>query len=117
MAEIRFGPQDRLVHQCNNCKGVFLKPINVSRLKDTYRADVIDSGDVIVGRKYNAVEDIDCPQCGKAMDKVSDDQQVHIWFESCPDGHGVFMDAGELSDLSDDSLMDIIRGWIVGKRH
>lgn len=116
MEVVRYGAGDREVNRCTECAGLFFKPIDLQRLKNTYKAEIIDSGSTRVGREYNKVEEIDCPICGEAMEKVCDDDQSHIWYESCPRGHGVYFDAGELTDLSQDTFMDVIKGWIVGKR-
>ena len=116
MEVIRYGAGDREVHRCTGCAGLWFKPIDLQRLKNTYKAEIIDAGSSRVGRELNKVEDVDCPVCGVQMEKVSDEQQTHIWYESCPDGHGVYFDAGELTDLSQDTFMDVVKGWITGKR-
>ena len=50
------------------------------------------------------------------MDKLTVKGQRHIWYESCPDGHGVYFDAGELTDRNQETLMDKVRGLIAGDR-
>ena len=56
-----------------------------------------------------------CPECGTEMEKGSDERQTHIWFESCPQGHGTFYDAGEFTDLKYDTFMDRLRDLVRGK--
>ena len=116
MESVRYGAGDRVVERCTECHGIWFKPEDLRRLKNTYKADIIDTGSTRVGRQQNKIEDIQCPQCGKDMEKVSDEKQTHIWYESCPDGHGVYLDAGELTDFNNDTIMDYVRGWITGKR-
>lgn len=116
MEVVRYGAGDRVVNRCTSCHGMFFKPVDLQRLKNTYKAEILDAGSVKVGRELNKVENIDCPECGTRMEKVHDDDQSHIWYESCPTGCGVYFDAGELSDLSQDTFMDVIKGWIIGKR-
>lgn len=116
MESVRYGAGDRVVERCTECHGIWFKPEDLRRLKNTYKADIIDTGSTRVGRQQNKIEDIKCPVCGKDMEKVSDEKQTHIWYESCPDGHGVYLDAGELTDFNNDTIMDYVRGWITGKR-
>ena len=116
MEALKYGAGDRKVHRCTYCAGLWFKPIDLTRLRNTYRAEFIDHGSALMGRAYNKVEDIECPQCGAPMDKVSDEKQIHIWYESCPQGHGVYFDAGELTDLNNETLMDRVRGWLTGQR-
>ena len=77
---------------------------------------VLDFGDPRVGQEYNKVDEINCPECGSQMDKTSDERQTHIWYESCPKGHGTFYDAGEFTDLKYDTFMDRLRDIVRGKR-
>jgi len=67
------------------------------------------------GREWDAVEDISCPRCGKDMEKVSDPDQPHIWYEVCEE-HGMFMDAGEFTDYKEGSILDFFRRLIKGDR-
>ena len=47
-----------------------------------------------------------CPQCGVEMDQQRDPKQKHILYEACPEGHGIFLDAGEFTDLARKTLWD-----------
>jgi Zn-finger nucleic acid-binding protein len=38
----------------------------------------------------------DCPGCARAMENYPFGYQSGIWVDGCPDGHGVWLDAGEL---------------------
>ncbi|MDX1569283.1 MAG: zf-TFIIB domain-containing protein [Xanthomonadales bacterium] len=116
MEAVRYGAGDREVHRCTECFGIFFKPIDMRRLKNTYMADIIDSGKRSVGRKHDKIEDIKCPVCQETMEKTNDPDQVHIWYEACPKGHGVYLDAGELSDFNNDTLFDYVKSWIKGGR-
>ena len=49
------------------------------------------------------------------MQKKSDPDQAHIWYEICHD-HGMFMDAGEFTDFKHESLLDHFRSLIKGRR-
>ena len=45
-----------------------------------------------------------------------DHQQPHIWYEQCPGCGGVYLDAGEFSDLKDVTVMDMLKGWFAKPR-
>ena len=50
------------------------------------------------------------------MAKVSDPKQPHIWYEACPDQHGMYFDAGEFTDYKYETLLDKFRDLVTGKR-
>ncbi len=116
METISYGAGDRQIERCTHCIGIWFKPNDVKRLKNTFKADILDQGSSKMGRLYNKIDEIDCPVCGTRMDKVSDEKQTHIWYESCPNEHGMFFDAGEFTDLNNDTLSDYVKKWITGKR-
>jgi Zn-finger nucleic acid-binding protein len=95
--------------QCSSCKGFWFDTGEAEKLKDTWRPDFIDHGEPEVGKKFNKLREVDCPRCGKRMDLVADPKQRHIQLETCSE-HGVFMDAGEFRDYTNETLMDIFRG-------
>ena len=69
------------LNRCSNCQGLFVKPDVLMEMKHEWMSEVLDMGDRAIGRKLNAVDDIDCPECGTHMDKVSDQKQTHIWYD------------------------------------
>lgn len=77
---------------------------------------VLDSGDPKVGGQLDKIGDINCPECGIAMDKTYDKNQTHIWYEQCGQCEGMYFDAGEFSDLKSDTLLDRIRDIFKGTR-
>lgn len=97
--------------QCSSCKGFWFDTGEAEKLKDTYRPDFIDSGDPQIGKELNKVRDVNCPRCGKQLEKIADRKQRHIKLETCSE-HGVFMDAGEFRDYKNETMMDIFRGAI-----
>jgi Zn-finger nucleic acid-binding protein len=104
------------LNRCSNCQGLFVKPDVLMEMKHEWMSEVLDMGDRAIGRKLNAVDDIDCPECGTHMDKVSDPKQTHIWYESCPNCDGMFFDAGEFTDLKHDTMLDRLRDLMRGRR-
>lgn len=105
------------VHRCSACGGLWCNPEVLLEMRREWMAEVVlDSGDPRLGQALDKLDDIRCPECDLKMDKTADEKQTHIWFESCPDGHGIFLDAGEFTDLKYDTFMDRIRGALRGKR-
>jgi len=103
------------IDRCSNCHGLWFDEDEAHRLKDIEGAADLDTGDPAVGAKYDSRADINCPRCGKQMEQTADPKQKHIWYEICHD-HGMFMDAGELTDFTDDSLLDWFKSLIKGDR-
>ena len=97
--------------QCSSCHGFWFDTGEAEKLKDAFRSDFIDSGDPQKGKQLDKLRDVNCPRCGKPMDKVSDPKQRHIQLETCRE-HGVFMDAGEFADYKNETLMDVFRGVV-----
>ncbi len=101
-----YGPV--LIDQCENCKGLWFDHGEAERLKGDWMSDYMDSGDPKVGKKYDAVRNVNCPRCGKPMKTIKDPKQKHLEYEVCED-HGMFMDAGEFTDYKHETLLDIFR--------
>ena len=97
--------------QCSSCKGFWFDTGEAEKLKDAWRPDFIDSGDPEKGKELNEVRDVNCPRCGKQMEKVSDPKQRHIQFETCHE-HGGFRYAVEFRDYKNETVMDIFRGVV-----
>jgi Zn-finger nucleic acid-binding protein len=103
------------IDRCTNCQGLWFDGDEAWQLKEKAGSEALDSGDPKEGWKYDSRADIGCPRCGKMMEKTADPKQKHIWYEACPE-HGMFLDAGEFSDLKFETLLDYFRGLIKGDR-
>ena len=103
------------IDRCTNCKGLWFDADEAHQLRNIEGSEALDDGDAGEGWKWDSRADINCPHCGKQMEKSSGPKQKHIWYEVCPD-HGVFMDAGEFTDLKDESILDWFRSLIKGDR-
>ena len=104
-----------VIDRCSICKGIWFDAGEAEALKGKWMGDALDRGDPDEGKKWDAVEDIACPRCGKDMEKASDPDQPHIWYEVCQE-HGMFMDAGEFTDYKHETLADWFRSLIKGSR-
>lgn len=99
---------DIRVDRCVRCGGLWFDTGELAALrKDTWMADyILDRGDASLGKTFDRVHDIECPHCGSGMKTEHDPEQPHIVYESCPDGHGTFLDAGEFTDLVHKTFWD-----------
>jgi Zn-finger nucleic acid-binding protein len=114
------------VDRCTECQGIWFDTGEAEALKERWMGEALDTGDPEIGKRWNEVEDVECPRCGAQMHKTSDPTQPHIWYEVCHEqGHGMFFDAGEFTDykyetLLDDykyeTLLDKFRDLLTGKR-
>ena len=103
------------IDSCTGCQGLWFDEDEAHHLKNIEDSHILDAGDPAEGWKWDSREDINCPRCGKDMEKTADPKQKHIWYEICHD-HGMFMDAGEFTDFQHESLLDFFRGLIKGDR-
>jgi Zn-finger nucleic acid-binding protein len=96
------------VDRCTGCGGLWFQPGELEHLRqETWMADyIIDEGDPNVGKKFNKIVAVDCPECGSTMKETFDEEQPHIVYEICPEGHGSFLDAGEFTDLVHKTFWD-----------
>jgi uncharacterized protein len=112
METVEFGTSIKVM-RCTGCSGLFCKAHTLRQLRDEWLSDtVLDRGSAILGAKHNDMRDIVCPDCGATMDRVKDHEQVHITLDSCTKCDGVFLDAGELTDMKSLTLMDHMRRLI-----
>ena len=104
-----------VIDRCTGCHGIWFDEDEAHHLKKLEDSHVLDTGDPEHGWKMDSRADIDCPRCGKRMEKTADPKQKHIWYEICHE-HGMFMDAGEFTDFKEESLLDWFRSLIKGDR-
>ncbi|MEQ8954416.1 MAG: zf-TFIIB domain-containing protein [Gammaproteobacteria bacterium] len=115
--EPKSAKEDITLQQCNKCKGLFVPPGATKRILQHWSAkENPDSGSQAVGQKFDKIDDIDCPKCGVRMDKIQDLDQPHIWTENCSVCGSTFFDAGEMTDLKEKTLSDLIKKIFPPKR-
>ena len=70
---------------------------------------VLDTGNPAVGSRLNKAVNVACPEGHGLMQKKTDPDQTHICYEECTTCHGIFLDAGEFTDLKFKTLVDWLR--------
>jgi len=89
------------IDRCKKCDGLWFDFAELQELLEMDGAESIDVGSPVLGGAYNGMQRIDCPVCKVVMIPMSDDKQQHINYEICSQCYGVFLDAGEFSDLKE----------------
>ena len=106
-----------IVERCNKCYGLLFEPYMLTETFAQWMAEsFLDVGAPSLGRKYDKIDNICCPVCEVAMDKIEDPVQTHIWMEACPKCERVFLDAGELTDLKYETFSDKFKSLLKGQR-
>jgi Zn-finger nucleic acid-binding protein len=111
-----YGPKIS-VERCTHCFGLFVTPEVLTQMRGEWMAEAfLDIGHPKLGKEYNKIDDIQCPECQVSMDKIVDPVQTHIWMEACPNCQRIFLDAGEFSDLKYETLSDKFWDLVKGRR-
>lgn len=94
------------VDRCTGCRGLWFDMLEKEDMLRRPGAEKIDDGDPDEGARLDAMKDVKCPRCKGAMVRMTDKDQFHIHYESCPSCHGTFFDAGEFADLKEETRME-----------
>lgn len=104
------------IDRCSKCHGLWFGAMEKDRLVEMSGSEKIDDGDAGVGRGYDRVGDIVCPDCQTRMIRMVDAAQPHIRYESCKVCNGTFLDAGEFRDLKEHTFLDFFRDLFARER-
>lgn len=103
------------IDRCYKCGGIWLDKGEYEaiarfarRHQGTIAAVDIGSSQGESGQRYT-MDEVCCPRDGSAMRVVRDAKQQHIEYELCTACGGMFLDAGELADLSEFTLGERIQ--------
>jgi Zn-finger nucleic acid-binding protein len=102
--KIGFGVVD--LERCLGCRGLWFDMLEKEDLVKIAGSEAIDIGNDQVGKEYNHLDDVHCPQCKVEMLPMVNKDQSHIKYESCPMCYGTFFDAGEFRDLKEYTVVD-----------
>ncbi len=103
------------VDRCTGCGGIWFDAGELDWLAQSEIAEAIDVGEAAEGESMNALTHIDCPRCGRPTRHIADPHKPTIRYEICSGCEGVFLDAGEFSELARLSLGDLVRA-LFGRR-
>lgn len=97
------------IDRCQTCSGLWLDALELQRLLErpqTPRA--VDTGAPRTGSPPSPRR-LQCPRDKSPLIAMSDPMQRHVRYEQCSVCGGLFLDAGELRDLSELTLRERIR--------
>jgi len=104
------------VDRCTQCKGIWFDLMERELLAQLKGSESIDSGDPKAGKRLDDVDRISCPVCETQMIRMVDPVQPHVAFEACKVCNGVFLDAGEFTDLKEYTILDRVKSLFVRER-
>lgn len=104
------------IDRCDHCGGLWFDMLELDRLRRSGSVAALDTGDPGVGADLNRQARVNCPRCNTLMIPMVDLRQSHIWYESCGVCFGKWFDAGEIKDLSQETVFDFFRGLMRGER-
>lgn len=105
-----------VVDRCRGCSGLWFGMLEREHLLAIEGSESIDIGSTAIGKRYNEIDDIDCPLCHTQLIKMVDRSQPHIWYEACTSCYGVFFDAGEFRDYKEKTVLDFFRDLFARER-
>ena len=99
------------VDRCTGCRGLWFDALEDQDIRGSDAADTLDAPDA--SRSASAATDtkgtIECPRCKVRMFHMVDRMGRRIKYESCPQCHGKFLDAGEFKAMEPRSVKDTMR--------
>jgi uncharacterized protein len=104
-------------NRCLQCQGLWFDQATHKVIKREKGADKLDVGDANVGKGYDKMANVPCPRCDSSLARVADRHQAHIHYDICPQGDGIFFDAGEFRDFVIEDLSDFFKDlpWFKSK--
>lgn len=107
MKHLRIG--DVVVDRCYACAGLWLDALEKDKLTADRKAAA--AADRPPDTRSNVTRGgLKCPRDKSDLIMMCDPAQPHVLFESCTVCGGVFLDAGELKDLSERTLRERLFG-------
>lgn len=121
-------------HRCPDCSGTWLAASQLEELlsqaleKSPQALDTVESdGESEVGHTLAPSRKARiCPSCPASMDNFKF-ENTGVWIDACPEGHGIWLDSGELKllvkrrenqmnkpDEDNDSVVDAVTDLLLG---
>lgn len=113
------GTSSIVIDRCAGCGGIWFDALELRNvLREKSAVKFLDTGpldqrpaNASIGRALGGMV---CPRDGATLKRAADLQQTHIVMDYCPQCAGCLLDAGELTDLSEFTIGEKIRG-LLGK--
>ncbi len=103
--------------RCAGCGAIWLDPGELARLlactKSVLEADIGRSGPEARGQSLGEVV---CPRDLTPLAPKRHPEQSHVIIDECPTCHGMLLDAGELRDIDQFTLVERLKSLLRAKR-
>jgi len=95
------------IDECPTCKGTFLDQGELESIQAAVEKDhkgeigcAVDSVRAeMAAEREEALPLVDCPKCGESMERRRYGLGSQTVIDACPQGHGLWLDRGELEEL------------------
>ncbi|MCC6337202.1 MAG: zf-TFIIB domain-containing protein [Myxococcales bacterium] len=91
---------------CEACKGFWISLEQLTQLEMQERARLFELR--ILPPKELQDSPLDCPQCGKHLEKVKSTRDEHVTMDVCGACQKVWLDKGELEAIRTESLASLV---------
>lgn len=99
------------IDRCPRCGGIWLDHGELTKLRRSGAARAADVGVAKAAtRLRHVVGALRCPRDQRPLEHAADIEQQHVSVEHCFQCRGIFLDAGELRDLSELTIGEWMRG-------
>lgn len=101
---------DFTVDRCAGCGGMWFDARELGKvLTSKHGVEKLDIGAVVKSNAAGALGELHCPRDKSPLISTTDTTQSHIHMDACTVCGGVFLNAGELQDLSEVTLKERLR--------
>ncbi len=121
MEAVRLGvgtPLEVTLDRCTTCGGIWLDSGELDKLTQhdpEVRAEATKTDSTTARRaRTSSAAPRHCPRDSTILVPTEHKQQLHILIDRCTSCHGIFLDAGELKDLSEFTLKERLRAMLHG---
>lgn len=108
MERLKIG--ENFIDRCPTCGGIWLDRHEIARIIDrTPSGSTLDAGPVRGARRRHSIDRPHCPRDRSPLIEMIDKNRPHVVVDACTVCGGVYLDAGELKDLSVYTLGERLR--------
>ena len=103
------GSDGLTIDRCSRCGALWLDAHELERIIALQVTEKVDLGPFGRDKPNGPIAPLNCPRDHSLLVEVGDKNQVHVLIMLCTDCGGKLLDAGELTDLSEFTMMERLR--------
>lgn len=103
------GTQGVMIDRCSRCGALWLDAHEMERIFAIGAAKTVDLGPFGRDKPNGPIAPLHCPRDHALLVEVADKRQLHVLIMLCGECGGKLLDAGELTDLSEFTMMERLR--------